>query len=76
MLHYDERSIANLIDLVNRADVGVVQTRSRARFLQRLGPAELVEAREELNGNRTLNTVSRARYTSPIPPRPMSATIS
>ena len=80
MLHDQERRARVLADVVQRADVGMGELRDGARFA--------VEALAELrvrgqrvgqhldrDGSRP-SRVSRARYTSPMPPAPNGATIS
>ena len=78
ILHDDERSPVLLADVVDRADVRVVQRRRRLRFArepaQRLGiPRELFG--DELERHERRSRVSSALYTTPMPPPPSFSTM-
>jgi len=74
-----KRSAVMLADVVEGEDVRMAQSGDGPGFL--LGPAEALRIggkrrREDLDWTSRPRRASRARYTSPMPPAPIKATIS
>ena len=78
VLHGDEMDAVRLTNLVDVSDVRVVDGGCRFRLTEETRPALLALRKlwgKDLEGHRPVELVSRARYTSPIPPAPMASTI-
>ena len=78
VLHHDVRLPVGLADVEDRADVRVAQRGQRLRFpLQALPQARVAAAStgRTLTATSRSRRVSRARYTSPIPPAPIRASM-
>ena len=78
ILHGDERAPVLLADVVDHADVRVVQRGGRTRFppepLQRLRVSRHI-VRQEFQRHVASQRVSSALYTTPIPPPPSFCTM-
>ena len=70
---------ANLLEAVNLRNVRVIERGERLRFTLEAGEALRVvdeRLRQDFSATSRPSRVSRARYTSPMPPAPRSARIS
>ena len=80
VLHDDEVDGAVRLDLVDRDDVRMVERGGGLRFLEKAAPAAcsscIRSAGRTLMATSRPSRVSRARYTSPIPPAPIGASTS
>ena len=77
-LHGDEDDPVLLANLINRADVGVVQSRQSARFTLKARYQLCIAGQfrlHHLDGDIAVQIRVVARYTSPIPPEPSSSTM-
>ena len=75
-LHDERTGTVGFLDTVNRGDIGMIQRRERTRFA--IEPGQALRILSEASGRTFIATsrpsfVSRARYTSPMPPAPSRA---
>ena len=78
-LHDDRRRMVGILDPVDRGDVGMIQRREQFRLALKARDAIGIAADglgQDLDRDVALQLVSRARYTSPMPPAPIASRIS
>ena len=79
VLHHDDIAALERGDIVNRTDVGAVQGRDHPGFALEAGAqlrSSLMPSDGSLRATMRPSRVSRALYTSPMPPAPASSSSS